>query len=143
MSLLNVSNLTFDSGSCVSATGCTLDGFQEDRESCLPQVVKNYKVLAIINIVMIIIIGGFGNLLTIVAICVARIRYQKILFYFFSIRYIQWWLLILGFETPRMIITIDKKLWVRNKCFDYWHWIFLSGTRSSFNICGTALPFWC
>ena len=91
MSLLNVSNLTFDSGSCVSATGCTLDGFQEDRESCLPQVVKNYKVLAIINIVMIIIIGGFGNLFTIVAICVARVRY-----YFFSIRFIQWWLLILG-----------------------------------------------
>ena len=91
MSLLNVSNLTFDSGSCVSATGCTLDGFQEDIESCLPQVVKNYKVLAIINIVMIIIIGGFGNLFTIVAICVARVRY-----YFFSIRFIQWWLLILG-----------------------------------------------
>jgi len=79
MSLLNVSNLTFDSGSCVSATGCTLDGYQEDIESCLPQVVKNYKVLAIINIVMIIIVGGFGNLLTIVAICVARIRYHKIL----------------------------------------------------------------
>jgi len=76
MSLLNVSNLTFDSGSCVSATGCTLDGYQEDIESCLPQVVKNYKVLAIINIVMIIIVGGFGNLLTIVAICVARIRHK-------------------------------------------------------------------
>ena len=107
MSLLNVSNLTFDSGSCVSATGCTLDGFQEDIESCLPQVVKNYKVLAIINIVMIIIIGGFGNLFTIVAICVARVRY-----YFFSIRFIQWWLLILG-----SVLNLESCKYVKNVVF--------------------------
>jgi len=82
MSLLRVDNHTCesDSLSCVPSTGCTLDGFdgfQEDRDHCVPQIAKDYKVLVISNIILVIIFGGFGNLFNIIAICVARFRHRK------------------------------------------------------------------
>ena len=75
MSLLSVVKQTYDSFPSFPATGCTLDGFGEDRDHCVPQIAKDYKLLVISNITLVIIIGGFGNLFNIVAICVARIRY--------------------------------------------------------------------
>ena len=75
ISSLSIGNQTFEI-QCASAIECTLDGLQEDRDQCLPQIVKDYRVIAIINIVLVIIIGGLGNLftITIIAIYYARIR---------------------------------------------------------------------
>jgi len=77
MSLLSVVKQTYDSFPSFPATGCTLDGFGEDRDHCVPQIAKDYKLLVISNITLVIIIGGFGNLFNIVAICVARIRHRQ------------------------------------------------------------------
>jgi len=76
ISSLSIGNQTFEIP-CASAIECTLDGLQEDRDQCLPQIVKDYRVVAIVNIALVIIIGGLGNLLTIIAICSARIRHKK------------------------------------------------------------------
>ena len=70
-----IGNISYDSFQCVSATSCTTDVDHHDRDSCQPQSLKDYKTVAIINIVLIIIIGGLGNLLTIVSICLCRLRY--------------------------------------------------------------------
>ena len=75
MSLLSVVKQTYDSFPSFPVTGCTIDGFGEDRDHCVPQIAKDYKLLVISNITLVIIIGGFGNLFNIVAICVARVRY--------------------------------------------------------------------
>ena len=75
ISSLIVGNQTCESLPCESDINCTLDGFLEERDHCLPQIVKDYRVPAIINLVLVIIVGGLGNLLTIIAICAARIRY--------------------------------------------------------------------
>ena len=75
MSLLSVVNHTYDSFPTFPAKGCTLDSFEEDRDHCVPQIAKDYKGLVIINITLVIIIGGLGNFFNIVAICVARVRY--------------------------------------------------------------------
>ena len=75
ISSLSIGNQTFEI-QCASAIECTLDGLQEDRDQCLPQIVKDYRVIAIINIVLVIIIGGLGNLftITIIAIYYAKMR---------------------------------------------------------------------
>ena len=73
ISSLSIGNQTFEIP-CASAIECTLDGLQEDRDQCLPQIVKDYRVVAIVNIALVIIIGGLGNLFTIIAIFSARIR---------------------------------------------------------------------
>jgi len=72
-----IGNISYDSFQCVSATSCTTDVDHHDRDSCQPQSLKDYKTVAIINIVLIIIIGGLGNLLTIVSICLCRLRHKK------------------------------------------------------------------
>ena len=37
--------------------------------------MKEYQYIYIVNIVLVITIGGFGNLFTIISICICRIRY--------------------------------------------------------------------
>ena len=78
LSVIMFGNISDDRFQCISATSCTLDtttaDLVTDRDSCQPQILKDYKTVAIINIVLIILIGGVGNLLTIVSICVCRLR---------------------------------------------------------------------
>ena len=69
-----MANISYDVFECVSATSCTTDSEHEDREGCQPQSLREHKTWAIINIGLIIIIGGLGNLFTIISICVCRIR---------------------------------------------------------------------
>ena len=71
VTIANTSYLIFE---CVSATSCTSDIQHEDKEGCQPQTLKDYKTVAIINICLIIAIGGLGNLFTIISICVCRLR---------------------------------------------------------------------
>ena len=60
---------------CVSATNCTSDTeHYYDKDLCQPPALKDYKVHAVVNIIVIICIGGLGNLFTILAILSARIR---------------------------------------------------------------------
>eukprot|EP00090_Calanus_glacialis_P001278 TRINITY_DN10896_c0_g1_i1.p1 TRINITY_DN10896_c0_g1~~TRINITY_DN10896_c0_g1_i1.p1 ORF type:complete len:373 (-),score=30.35 TRINITY_DN10896_c0_g1_i1:134-1252(-) len=69
------SKLTFK---CESTRNCTSDvEHGQSRTHCQPDSIKknSIKIPAIINIVIIIIIGGLGNLLTIISIVHARLRY--------------------------------------------------------------------
>jgi len=66
---------------CVSATNCTTDvDLKLNRDHCQPDSIKQdaVKVAAIINIIIIIIVGGLGNLLTIISIINAWTRYRSL-----------------------------------------------------------------
>ena len=78
-----VANTSYRVFECVSATICTADIEHEDKEGCQPQTLKDYKTVAIINICLIILIGGLGNLFTIISICVCRIRFEMNLLKFY------------------------------------------------------------
>ena len=80
-----VANTSYRVFECVSATICTADIEHEDKEGCQPQTLKDYKTVAIINICLIILIGGLGNLFTIISICVCRIRFDLNLLKFYYI----------------------------------------------------------
>ena len=60
---------------CKSARNCTSDAEKgQSRDHCQPKTIKKHSIPAIINIILIIVIGGFGNLLTILSIVHARLR---------------------------------------------------------------------
>ena len=79
-----IANTSYPLFECVSATSCTSDVEHEDKDNCQPQTLKDYKTVAIINICLIILIGGLGNLFTIIAICVCRIRFDTTLHKLFT-----------------------------------------------------------
>ena len=62
---------------CESTRNCTSDVDDgQSRVHCQPESLKKHstKIPAIINIILIIIIGGLGNLLTLISIAHARLR---------------------------------------------------------------------
>ena len=67
---------------CQSARQCTsdsdYDGLYEEREGCQPEVLREdtTRVLAVLNIFLVILIGGGGNLLTLLAILHCRLRHR-------------------------------------------------------------------
>ena len=69
-----IANTSYRIFECVSATSCTSDIQHGDKGGCQPQTLKDYKTVAIINICLIIAVGGLGNLFTIISICVCRLR---------------------------------------------------------------------
>lgn len=65
---------------CESARNCTSDvEHEQSRDHCQPESIKksSIRIPVLINIIAIIIIGGFGNLLTILSIAHARLRYAS------------------------------------------------------------------
>ena len=58
------------------AENCTTDGLVK-AEHCVPQIIKENKSIFLFNIVIIILIGTFGNLLTLLALPYARYYYHK------------------------------------------------------------------
>ena len=58
------------------AENCTNDGVVE-AEHCVPQIIMDNKSIFIFNIVIIILIGTFGNLLTLLALPYARFYYPR------------------------------------------------------------------
>ena len=58
------------------AENCTSDG-EIQADNCVPQIIMDYKTIFIFNIVIIILIGTFGNLLTLLALPYARNYYHK------------------------------------------------------------------
>jgi len=58
------------------AENCTSDG-EIQGDNCVPQIIMDYKTIFIFNIVIIILIGTFGNLLTLLALPYARYYYRR------------------------------------------------------------------
>ena len=64
---------------CVSASHCTSDSLHDERGACQPEILRDEttRVLALLNLVLIMLIGGCGNLLTLVAALYCRVRHQE------------------------------------------------------------------
>ena len=61
---------------CARSLACTTPGPQ-DKEDCLAQDIKDNRTIFVANIIAIIVIGGLGNLLTLVALPYAISHYPS------------------------------------------------------------------
>jgi hypothetical protein len=64
---------------CQNARDCTNSGsasFEWRSNNCVPDTIKSSLTIFIVNIVLVIIIGTVGNLLTLLAIPYARLYYS-------------------------------------------------------------------
>ena len=58
---------------CLEAIECTASGMG-NYTGCLPEDIAEYRVFFIVNSLLVITIGSFGNLLTLLALPYVRIR---------------------------------------------------------------------
>jgi hypothetical protein len=64
---------------CQKARDCTNSGSKSSEwrsDNCVPDSINSSKTIFIVNIVLVIIIGTIGNLLTLLAVPYARLYYS-------------------------------------------------------------------